>query len=140
MNIELLFNAEAITAREGETLQQAGRRMARHNISALPVLRGGQITGILTERDLAHALVDRVDPSQTPVRSYMTTRPETVETDAESAAVARQMMALGVRHLPVVREGRLVGMISARDLLLLEAWSPLAASDVAPEWATAPTH
>jgi CBS domain-containing protein len=135
MKIELLLSAEMVTARESDTLLQAGRRMARHNISALPVLRNGQITGILTERDLARALVDRVDPSLTQVRAYMTDRPVTVEPDAESSTIARQMMTLGVRHLPVVREGRLVGMISARDLLLLEAWSPLAASDHVPELA-----
>ena len=135
MNIELLLTGETITARESETLLQAGRRMARRNISALPVLRNGQITGILTERDLARALVDRVDPSATQVRGYLTGRPVTIEPDADTSAVARQMMNLGVRHLPVVREGHLIGIVSARDLLLLEAWSPLAASDHVPELA-----
>jgi CBS domain-containing protein len=133
MNIELLLSAEMITARESDTLLQAGRRMARHNISALPVLRGGEITGILTERDLAHALIERADPTSARVRDHMTRRPVTVEPDAETSGVARQMMSLGVRHLPVVRDGKLVGMVSARDLLLLEAWSPLAGSDRVPE-------
>jgi CBS domain-containing protein len=135
MNIELLFRAGTITAREGDTLLQAGRRMARNNISALPVMHQGGIAGILTERDLARALLDRADPGVAQVRHYMTPSPATVEWNADSRGVARQMMALGVRHLPVVRDGVLVGVISARDLLLLEAWSPLSPADSVPEWA-----
>jgi CBS domain-containing protein len=135
MKIELLQSAETVTARESDTLLQAGRRMARHNISALPVLRTGEIAGILTERDLAHALIERADPTVARVRDHMTVRPVTVDPEMESADVARQMMTLGVRHLPVVRNGKLVGMVSARDLLLLEAWSPLAGSDRVPELA-----
>jgi CBS domain-containing protein len=135
MKIEMLQSAETVTARESDTLLQAGRRMARHNISALPVLRAGEITGILTERDLAHALIERADPTVARVRDHMTVQPITVDPQMESADVARQMMTLGVRHLPVVRNGKLAGMVSARDLLLLEAWSPLAGSDRVPELA-----
>ena len=134
MNIELLYRAGTITAREGDTLLEAGRRMARNNISALPVLRQGAVSGILTERDLARALLDRADPGTAQVRSYMTPSPATVEWNADSHAVARRMMSLGVRHLPVMRAGELVGVISARDLLLLEAWSPLTPADSVPEW------
>jgi CBS domain-containing protein len=135
MNIDLLYRAGTITAREGDTLLMAGRRMARNNISALPVLRQGVISGILTERDLARALLDRADPATALVRNYMTPSPATVEWNADSREVARQMMSLGVRHLPVMRGGELVGVISARDLLLLEAWSPLTPADSVPEWA-----
>jgi CBS domain-containing protein len=136
MNIELLFNPGPVTAKETETLLQAGRRMGRHAISALPVLHGGELTGILTERDLARALVARVDPSVERVRDHMAKHPTTVEADADSSTVARQMLSLGVRHLPVVRDGHLVGMISARDLLLLELWSPVTGPDTVPEFAT----
>jgi len=137
MNIELLFRAGTITARESDTLLQAGRRMARNNISALPVVRQGGITGILTERDMARALLDRADPGGTQVRAYMTPSPATVEWNADSRVVARQMMSLGVRHLPVMHDGELVGVISSRDLLLLEAWSPLTPADSVPEWTPA---
>ena len=136
MNIDLLLSTEMITARESDTLLRAGRRMVRHHISALPVLRGSELAGIITERDLAHALIERADPTVALVRDHMTRRPVTVEIGTDSATVARSMMSLGVRHLPVVRDGRLIGMISARDLLLLEAWSPVAASDQIPEWAS----
>jgi len=134
MNIELLFRAGTITARETDTLLQAGRRMARNNISALPVVRQGAISGILTERDMVRALMDRVDPGAIQVRAYMTPSPATVEWNTDSRAVARQMMSLGIRHLPVVHDGELVGVISSRDLLLLEAWSPLTPADTVPEW------
>jgi len=137
MNIELLFRAGTITARESDTLLQAGRRMARNNVSALPVVRQAGITGILTERDMARALLDRADPGGTQVRSYMTPSPTTVEWNADSRVVARRMMSLGVRHLPVMHDGELVGVISSRDLLLLEAWSPLTPADSVPEWTPA---
>jgi CBS domain-containing protein len=135
MKIDLLYRPGTITAHEGDTLLGAGRLMARHNVSALPVLHHGELSGILTEHDLARALMDRVDPALTQVRRYMTRGPVTVSTDEESNIVARRMLDLGVRHLPVTLGGALVGMISVRDLLLLEAWAPASPASSVPEWA-----
>jgi CBS domain-containing protein len=134
MKVKYLYHPAAWIAREGDTLLQAERRMARHNVSALPVVNGDRLVGILTERDLARAIRDDAEPRTTKVRAYMTRSPATVTLEDESDAVARTMVRMGIRHLPVVRGDQVIGMISARDLLLIEAWvgSPRASS--VPEW------
>src|SRR5829696_7007050 len=56
-------------------------------------------------------------PGVTPVSDYMTPAPEVLRPDSDLAEAARQMLQLGVRHLPVVQRGRLVGVLSMRDVL-----------------------
>ena len=135
MKVKYLYRPEAVTSRDGDTLLRADRSMARHNVSALPVVHGGRLIGILTERDLARALRDGVDPRTTRVRDYMTRSPATASVEDESDTVARTMVRLGVRHMPVVRGEKIIGMISARDLLLIEAWASPSPMPSVPEWA-----
>jgi CBS domain-containing protein len=82
----------------------------------------GRLVGILTERDVARALADGVDPVETVVGEYMTRDPITVTPGTDAADAAVTMLELGVRHLPVTEAGTVVGMLSSRDLLSLEAW------------------
>ncbi|NJK31287.1 MAG: CBS domain-containing protein [Deltaproteobacteria bacterium] len=55
------------------------------------------------------------------VRQYMTAMPQTIEEELELADAKARMFNLGVRHLPVVREGRLVGILSHRDVAVAES-------------------
>jgi CBS domain-containing protein len=100
-----------------ETLLGAATRMRRYEVSALPVYRGRRLVGIITERDVVAAIADGADPATTRVADYMTDRPVTVGSDEDVQVAARRMAELGVRHLPVVDGGRLVGVLSMRDLL-----------------------
>jgi CBS domain-containing protein len=80
--------------------------------------RAGQhLVGIITERDLTAALAEGADPVLTPVSDYMTPAPEVLQPDNELADAAHLMLELGIRHLPIVRSGLLVGVLSIRDLL-----------------------
>jgi CBS domain-containing protein len=99
-----------------ERLLDAAIRMRRCDVSALPVSRGQRLVGIVTERDVVTAVADGVDPATSSVADYMTDRPVAVGPDEDVAVAARRMTELGVRHLPVVDAGRLVGMLSMRDL------------------------
>ncbi|HEX6262038.1 MAG TPA: CBS domain-containing protein, partial [Actinomycetota bacterium] len=103
----------------------AAGRMQYQEIGSLAVLEHGKLVGILTERDLARALADGVDPAETPVAAYMTEEPVTVTPEADAASVAATMLDLGVRHIPVVEGGQVIGMVSSRDLLSLEAWNAI---------------
>ena len=63
------------------------------------------------------------NPADVLVSAHATFRPETADVGEDSRAVARRMLDLGVRHLPVTAgDGQLVGMVSMRDLLAVEAW------------------
>jgi CBS domain-containing protein len=63
-------------------------------------------------------------PVTTPVSDYMTAAPEVLQPDSELADAAHLMLDLGIRHLPIVRGGRLVGVLSIRDLLDAEIHHP----------------
>jgi CBS domain-containing protein len=88
-----------------------------HQVGALPVLDGQHLVGIITERDLTAALAEGADPASTPVSAYMTPAPAVLGGDSDLAEAALKMLELGVRHLPIVQRGRLVGVLSIRDLL-----------------------
>jgi CBS domain-containing protein len=85
-----------------------------------------KLLGIITERDLVRAIADGVDPQQARARVFMSADPATVTADEDVSVVAVKMMALGIRHLPVVDgNGAPVGLISARDLVsMLERGKP----------------
>jgi CBS domain-containing protein len=118
MKVSDLQPHELFTAQAEETLEEAADRMSWHEVGALPVFDGQQhLVGIITERDLTAALAEGADPIRTTVSDYMTPAPEVLRPDSELAEAAHTMLQLGVRHLPVVQNGRLVGVLSMRDVL-----------------------
>ena len=82
-----------------------------------PVFEGQHLVGIITERDLTAAVAEGADPVATLVSDYMTPAPEVLRPDSELAGAACVMLELGVRHLPIMGGGRLVGVLSMRDVL-----------------------
>ena len=117
MKVSDLRPHELFTAQAEETLGAAADRMSWHQVGALPVLEGQRLVGIVTERDLTAALAEGADAEVTPVSDYMTPAPEVLRPDSELVDAAHVMLELGIRHLPVVRSGQLVGVLSMRDVL-----------------------
>jgi len=126
----VLANPTVLRAGTGEPLLTLARCMRDHAIGVLPVYDGDRLAGIISERDLVAALADGAAATAV-AAAYMTPDPVTAAPDEDSAAVALRMVEVGVRHLPVVERGQVVGMVSARDLLMLGAW-PGGAPPVAP--------
>jgi CBS domain-containing protein len=117
MRVSDLQHHELFTAQAEESLDVAADRMSWHQVGALPVLEGQHLVGIITERDITAAMAEGADPVITPVSDYMTPAPEVLRPDSEFADAAHLMLELGIRHLPIVRSGRLVGVLSMRDVL-----------------------
>jgi CBS domain-containing protein len=117
MRVSDLQHHELFTAQAEEGLDVAADRMSWHQVGALPVLEGQRLVGIITERDITAAMAEGADPVITPVSDYMTPAPEVLRPDSEFADAAHLMLELGIRHLPIVRSGRLVGVLSMRDVL-----------------------
>ncbi|MCE2862988.1 MAG: hypothetical protein RIR76_3231 [Verrucomicrobiota bacterium] len=90
--------------------------MNRHRVGAIVVLTDGAIAGIFTERDVLCRVLGLVDPRTTPVSAVMTREVITVSPDASVEAVASIFTAKRCRHLPVVSDGRLAGLISIGDI------------------------
>jgi CBS domain-containing protein len=93
-------------------------------------LSGGRLLGIITERDLVQAIADGIDPRETTAKFFMSSHPSTASPTDDVAVVAMRMIALGIRHLPVVdAAGTPIGMLSARVLAAaLEIENPPAAA------------
>jgi CBS domain-containing protein len=122
MKVRAMYTPEVLSAGANEDLAEVAARMQFHEVGALLVFRHGLLQGIITERDLMCAVADGADPATATVQRYMTRDPVTVTPDTEAAAAAALMLQLGVRHLPVMEGGQLVGMLSARDLLPDLSW------------------
>jgi CBS domain-containing protein len=118
MKVSDLHQQRLFTAEADETLDEAADRMRWHAVGALPVFdEGHRLVGIVTERDLTAAVADDADSAATRVADYMTPAPAVLGPDSEFAEAARAMLELGVRHLPIVDGGRLVAVLSMRDVL-----------------------
>ena len=102
-----------------QSIRAAADRMRERRVGALLVMNEDRLVGIISERDLLRAMADGMDPRFTPTSVCMTPHPSTIEPEAEAAEAAARMVERRVRHLPVVRRGSLLGVISARDLLPL---------------------
>lgn len=103
------------------TVAEAVRVMASHNIGIVNVLDGTRLIGVFSERDVVRRVVDRgLDPARTPVADVMTTDLVVADVDEDYQSAMRKMDQANIRHLPVVSEGRLVSMISIRDLMRVD--------------------
>jgi CBS domain-containing protein len=122
MRVSELMQPEVWQTYPGESLADAAIRMRDHGVGSLAVVDGEDLVGILTERDLLWAMADGAAPHVTKVSTYMSAPPVVVKPDTDVIAASRVMVEQDVRHLPVMEAGQLKGMISARDLLIVEAW------------------
>jgi CBS domain-containing protein len=119
--VDDIYRPGAIIAAADDSLEQIAARLQDKGISALVVLDGYRLVGIISERDIVHAVADRRDLAEGTAGEYMTVEPATVALETPLAEIARRMLAYGVRHLPVVVSGEVLGMVSARDLLEVES-------------------
>ena len=107
---------DLLTIEPDAALAEAARRMASRGVGAVVVLAGDRLAGILTERDILKA-VARGLREDARVSDWMTRHPETVESSESTDHAAALMIHGGFRHLPVVDEGTVVGILSIRDLM-----------------------
>jgi CBS domain-containing protein len=124
MKITALYSRPAITVDSTDTLRRVAGIMNERNIGALPVLEHGRLAGMVSERDLVRALAFGADLDCL-VMDCMSDGAAWIGPDADSTDAAHKMLALGVRHLPVVQDHRILGMLSARDLLAPDATRPV---------------
>ena len=105
-----------ITESAADTLRAAAERMWRNQTGSLLVVDDDRLTGIITERDVLRAVALGVDLGAATVNEAMTVEVFTVPPDMSLREAAREMAARWIRHLPVVEEERLLGVVSMRDV------------------------
>ncbi len=99
------------------TLREAACALHEVDVGTLVIMDGTDIAGILSERDVVRALAGGVDPDETRVGDTMSESPRYVTEGDEVRSAVEVMLTAGIRHLPVVDEGELVGIVSMRDLI-----------------------
>jgi CBS domain-containing protein len=109
-------NVEAL--REDDSLQTAAERLAQHDVGSLPVCDQHQhVSGIVTDRDIVvHGIAQGKDPRKTTVGEIVTLNPITVGPDESVTRVTEIMAEKQIRRVPVVENGKLIGMISQADI------------------------
>jgi CBS domain-containing protein len=110
------MSTELLTVDPSAPVTEVAKRMVAKDVGAVLVFEEGAICGILTERDVLRAVADGLDDA-TLVRERMTANPETLDADDTTEHAAVLMIHGGFRHLPVVEQGEVVGVLSIRDLM-----------------------
>ncbi|PJF07897.1 DUF294 nucleotidyltransferase-like domain-containing protein [Pseudorhodobacter sp. MZDSW-24AT] len=106
-----------------ETVRMAAQKMRDAKVSSLGVVEEGRFLGILTTRDMTNrVLADGLDPA-TPVAEVMTADPIALRPESLGSDILHIMLERRIGHLPVVEQGRLVGMITQTDLTRFQAVS-----------------
>jgi CBS domain-containing protein len=116
MQVKDIMHTDVKTAAPSDTFAQVASILRQHAISSVVITDGTALSGIVTERDLVNLVAEGGDPQGTAISDRMSTNLDTVNSRTDIAEAAEHMARLGIRHLPVVDDGALVGIISIRDL------------------------
>lgn len=116
--IATLMATEMTTAAPNETVSSVARRMSSNKVGAVLLIEGQTMRGLFSERDLlARVTAEGRDPKRTRVGDVATQQVVTIEADAPLREVLALFRDQRFRHLPVVRNGKPVGILSTRDFL-----------------------
>ncbi|HEX9311395.1 MAG TPA: CBS domain-containing protein [Actinomycetota bacterium] len=116
MRVSEIMTKAAVIDQPDDTLVEAARKMWHQQTGSLLVLDGEDLVGIITERDILKAVAAGTSLDQTRISEAMTKDPVTVGPGTSLREAAKVMADRWIRHLPVLDGGRLVGVLSQRDL------------------------
>jgi CBS domain-containing protein len=111
-----VMSGELVTVDPDATVSEAAQVMSIHHVGAALVVTDGALTGIFTERDIVRALAAEHDAAGHAVAGWMTPDPITLGPEDSTQEALDRMLRDGFRHIPVLEDGRLVGIVSLRDL------------------------
>ena len=118
-----IMSHPVVTATADETVAVAANRMREQSVGSVVVVEGERAIGILTERDLVRLAAAGASSTDL-VEKWMTRDPDSVAPDVEATAAFASIAEHGYRHIPVVDDGRLVGIVSMRDLMRIAQIQP----------------
>ena len=120
-----VMSTDPVTAVPSETIAEAAGRMADHRVGSVIVVDGERPIGILTERDLVRFGASPAQSDGTKVSEWMTEDPDCIGPDVSVHDAFDSLAEHGYRHIPVVDTGRLVGVVSLRDLMRVAQIAPV---------------
>jgi signal-transduction protein with cAMP-binding, CBS, and nucleotidyltransferase domain len=117
----LLESREVLSAETGDTVFDVARQMSAAHVGAILVFHRGELKGLFSERDLLTRVVAAGrNPKRTRIRDVMTTDLVAIDESATAQQAMELMRHYRCRHLPVLRAGRVLGIVSVRDLMSVQ--------------------
>lgn len=116
VRVDEIMTQPAVTDATGVSLARVAELMWRQQTGSIVIVEDRRVVGIITERDVLRAVAAGKDPASVVVGDVMTTDIVTTTPDTPLRDAARIMAQHWIRHLPVVENGELAGMISQRDI------------------------
>lgn len=114
----LTITSGVIVAKESDSILLAAELMKKNNIGAVVVLRKDKIAGIISERDIVHKMVcGGLSAKETKIKDVMTKKVITADIKDGLLKIHEIMRSASFRHLPITRDGKLIGIVSNRNLL-----------------------
>ena len=117
VEIRSLVGGSATVCGPELSISEAAKLMVDERIGSLAVMEGGLLSGILTDRDVLRAVASGSDCDSSTVADWMTPEPDALTPDVDVSDAAEWLMATGYRHLPVLEDGQLLGIVSIKDVL-----------------------
>ena len=115
---DILHQSELFSVEETQSVCEVARRMAELHVGAILVVQDGDLRGVFSERDLMiRVVIEGLKPDTTPVSRVMSTNIASIDESATLEEAMESMKAHGCRHLPVMRDTKVVGFLSMRDLM-----------------------
>ena len=115
---DILHQRELFSVEETLSVCEVAKRMAELHVGAILVVQDGELKGVFSERDLMiRVVIEGLQPDATPVARVMSTNISTVDESASLEDAMDSMKMHGCRHLPVMRDTKVVGFLSMRDLM-----------------------
>jgi CBS domain-containing protein len=112
-----IMSDDVFSAPPDTPVSDVAKTMVKGRFGSAMVTRSSMLVGIFTERDVLRAAASGADLKTAPISEWMTPDPETASPDVDSEDAAQRMLAGGFRHLPVLEDNTVVGVVSLRDLL-----------------------
>jgi len=106
-----------VTAGPNDTVKKACEAMAKHDLSGLTIVDKGKLAGMLTQGDLIKLIADGKDASRVRVKEIMGRKLLSIDPFADISKAARMMVDNKVKRLPVLRNGKLIGVITQTDIV-----------------------
>jgi CBS domain-containing protein len=117
MKLGSLVGGSATVIGPEATLADAAEALVHDGVGSLGVISDRRLVGIITERDLVRAVAEGADADIAVVTDWMADAPDTFSPDVDIDEAARWLLEVGYRHMPVMADGELLGIVSIRDIL-----------------------
>lgn len=120
-----LVTREPVSVVSSTSIRDAAQKMVADRVSAMLISDDSSVTGIVTDRDIRERVVAAGLSGDRPVTDVMTRSPTTLDGDAHAYEAAMVMMQKNIHHLPIMSDGKVLGMVSRSDFMRLETEHPL---------------